>query len=165
MAAMGTRRRLTPRQAADQLGVSVEAVRGRIKRGTIPHERHGNRVVVILDADQTATGHDQGGDQTRPDARDELVEEMGERIEDLRRQLDQAEEARRRADTIIMQLTQTNAALAARLPELEASPAHETPQKPEIATEASEGTTPQPEREEAEEPAQPRPWWRRMFGG
>jgi hypothetical protein len=70
MAAMGTGRRLTPRQAADQLGVSVEAVRGRIKRGTIAHERDANRVFVILDADQTATGHDQGVDQSETSAVD-----------------------------------------------------------------------------------------------
>jgi uncharacterized membrane protein YccC len=50
---METGRRLTPRQADDQLGVSVEAVRGRIKRGTIAHERDGDRVFVILDADQS----------------------------------------------------------------------------------------------------------------
>jgi len=83
---MGTGRRLTPRQAADQLGVSVEAVRGRIKRGTIAHERAGNRVFVILDADQTATGHDQDGDQS------ELVAQLRDEIAFLRDQVRRQQE-------------------------------------------------------------------------
>ncbi len=146
MAAMGTGRRLTPRQAADQLGVSVEAVRGRIKRGTIAHERDGGRVFVILDADQTATGHDQGGDQS-------------ELVAVLREQLAAEREANRENRRIIIALT-------SRVPELEVS--REPRESPTPAPEAPEGTRPQPERGEAEEPAQ-RPtgvqWLRRWFGG
>jgi predicted ArsR family transcriptional regulator len=37
-ASRNTRRRLTIDQAADQLGITVDAVRGRVKRGTITHE-------------------------------------------------------------------------------------------------------------------------------
>ena len=50
-------------QAAETLGVTVDAVRGRIKRGTIEHERDGNRVYVILAADESGTGRDQTNDQ------------------------------------------------------------------------------------------------------
>ena len=38
-------------EAADALGITVDAVRSRIKRGTIEHERVGGRVYVLLVAD------------------------------------------------------------------------------------------------------------------
>ncbi len=65
---------------------------------------------------------------------------MQDQIDDLRRRLDQSEEARRRADTIIMQLTQANAALGTRVPELEASPHEEPRESPESAREGEPGT-------------------------
>ncbi len=46
------RRRLTVTQAADRLGVTVDAVRSRIKCGTIDYVREGGRVYVMLGADQ-----------------------------------------------------------------------------------------------------------------
>lgn len=49
----------------------------------------------------------------------ELIEELRDRVRSLEVQLSEEREARRRADTIIMEITQTNASLAARLPELE----------------------------------------------
>jgi len=53
--------------------------------------------------------------------RDLLYQEMKERIAHLEGQVEAERESRRRADTIIAQLTQANAALAARVPELEAT--------------------------------------------
>jgi hypothetical protein len=55
----------------------------------------------------------------------------------LERQLNAEREARRRADTIIVQLTQATATLAARVPELAAPP--EAPEAPETATEMPMG--------------------------
>jgi hypothetical protein len=51
--------------------------------------------------------------------------EMRNRISSLENQLFEDRESRRRADTIIAQLTQANAALAARVPELEAAESYE----------------------------------------
>jgi hypothetical protein len=67
----------------------------------------------------------------------------------LRGQLAEEREARRRADTIIAQLTQANAALASRVPELEAP--QELPEDAETVGEAPEGTEPQSATEEARE--------------
>jgi uncharacterized membrane protein YccC len=133
---MGTGRRLTPRQAADQLGVSVEAVRGRIKRGTIAHERDGGRVFVILDADQTATGHDQGGDQS------ELVAQLRDEIAFLRDQV-------RRQQEITAQQAVTMRQLSA-------------PSEPDESTTVDQDEEePQGEQREGQEtPAQRGPWWR-----
>jgi excisionase family DNA binding protein len=53
-----TRRRLSVSEAADALGVTVDAVRSRVKRGTIAHERAGGRVYVLLGTDEARPGHD-----------------------------------------------------------------------------------------------------------
>ncbi len=183
------RRRVSVPEAADLLGLTVEAIRGRIKRGTIDHERDGERVFVLVDTDKPPTSHSQSYDKPsdqptdqRPDEdapTRELVEQMRDQIDDLRYRLDQAEEARRRADTIIMQLTQTNASLAARVPELEAAPAQETPQATETGPEGAEGASPRSDTVGAQTGAEEhstvvdrpreetarRPWWVRWFGG
>jgi hypothetical protein len=48
------RQRRTVAEASEILGVTVEAVRGRIKRGTLDHERTDMGVFVLLDTDQSA---------------------------------------------------------------------------------------------------------------
>jgi hypothetical protein len=86
----------------------------------------------------------------------ELVEELRDRVRSLEGQISEEREARRRADTIIMQLTQANAALVARVPELEATQnGQEGAQRPADGSVKAEG------REEPER----RSWWRRLFGG
>jgi hypothetical protein len=59
---MNTTSRGVP-EAAAALGVTVDAIRSRIKRSTIAHVREGGRVYVLLDTDQARPGHDQGADQ------------------------------------------------------------------------------------------------------
>jgi len=56
----GTKRRLSVPEAAEALGVTVDAIRSRIKRGTIEHVREGGRVYVLPGTDEYGTGHDQG---------------------------------------------------------------------------------------------------------
>ncbi len=147
-------------EAADLLGTTVDGVRSRIKRGTLDSAKVGGAVYVLLHPDQTPPSLDQprlGGtspDQsaTSPEDRDALLAAKDETIEALRDQLEAEREARRRADTIIMQLTQANAALAARVPELEAS---QTGQ--EDARGPAEGVG-------GVEEAEGRSWWSRLFG-
>jgi hypothetical protein len=161
------RQRLTVAEASEVLGVTVEAVRGRIKRGTLEHERDLGTVYVLLDAAQTTTGHqpadDQTTDQPRPDDREGIVGELRDRIHYLERQVEEEREARRRADTILAQLSAANAEQARTIRAIEA---------PQEATDAAETVEEAPERAEdprsaaggAREGAQ-RPWWRRWFGG
>ncbi len=168
------RRRVSVPEAADLLGLTVEAIRGRIKRGTIEHERIGERVFVLVDADKPLTSHSQSSDRPsdqptdqHPDESDharDLVEQMQDQIDDLRRRLDQSEESRRRADTIIMQLTQANATLAARVPEIEASPHEEPPRAPESAREGEPGTNTTTTSVSPQTGTQRRSWWRRLIG-
>jgi excisionase family DNA binding protein len=155
--------RLTTDQAADRLGISVDAVRGRIKRGTLKHEREGNKVYVLLGADQSTTSSDQSTDQPRP-AR--LVEVLTDQVEHLREQLAEEREARRRADTIIAQLAQSNEEQARTIRAID-SPRDEQ-------NEGQETPGPGPEGSHAPDEAKPgegnierprRGLWRRIFGG
>ncbi len=157
------RERVTIQEAARRLGISESAIRKRVQRGTLHHQKGGDgRVYVYLDM---------GEDTVQTPVRDELVDEIRDQVTHLREQLAEEREARRRADTIIMELSRANAALAARVPELEASSIGDTPQATETAREASEGASPRSGtvgvQEDAQEPKETarRPWWRRLFGG
>jgi excisionase family DNA binding protein len=131
--------RLTAGQAAERLGVSTEAIRGRIRRGTMRHERVGGRVYVLLPTEQTT---DQAADQS------ELVEE-------LRRQNEYLREENRRKDHLLA------AALERIPPQIEAP--QEARESPETVEEEPERAEPRPATGEAQEGVQ-RPWWRRVFG-
>ncbi len=113
------RHRLTVREAAEMLGTSVDAIRKRIRKGSLASEKgEDGRVYVWLDPDQdegqpeASQGDPQPGVETS-----ELVEELRRQNEYLREQLDVEREARteerRRSDTLIARLMD-------RLPELEA---------------------------------------------
>jgi hypothetical protein len=142
--------------AAQELGISTDAVRKRISRGSLRSDRENGHVRVWLD-----DGGMEAGREAQVESR-ALVEVLQDHITDLRAQLEAEREARRRADTIIAQLTQANAALAARVPELEAAESRE--ETAEGAAEETERAVPHSNAVEAQEGAQ-RPWWRRMFGG
>jgi len=69
----GARRRTTVAEAAELLGIRAEPVRARIRRGTLPVEREGGTVYVLLepaaaertDADQPRTTGDRPAVRTR----------------------------------------------------------------------------------------------------
>jgi hypothetical protein len=151
-----TSQRLTVQEAAEVLDTSVDAVRMRIRRGTLESEKDPDgRVHVWVNGDSTETKPRLDGE---PSA---LISAKEETIRVLSEQLESEREARRRADTIIAQLTQANAALAARVPELEAS--HEPQEATETANEELEGAEPTSSMGEAQRRGQ-RPWWRKVFG-
>jgi hypothetical protein len=149
-------------EAARILGITEGAVRKRVERGKLAARRTTDgRLIVHLERDTTAT------DTTRQSRDDRYTRGLEAEVEYLRRQLDQEREARteerRRHDTLMAQLTQANAALAARIPELEASATQEPAESPQAVEEEPERTEPHPATGEAQESVQ-RPWWRRVFG-
>ncbi|MDP9484366.1 MAG: hypothetical protein M3Q49_00985 [Actinomycetota bacterium] len=169
-----TGRRMTVREAAAELGITVEAVRNRIKRGTLASEKESGTVYVILDGDHTRTdqptsgrdqprgrptdGHDRTRDQPRPDDQPaELVEELRDRIAYLERQVEEEREARRRADTLMARLMD-------RVPELPAASHEETRESTESAREGEPGTNTPPASASPQKRIH-RPWWRRILGG
>jgi hypothetical protein len=147
-------------EAARELGISTDALRKRIARGTVDSSRHNGAVLVWLDDGGTEAGREAQVDS------EALVESLQDQVHYLRSVLNEEREARRRADTIIAQLTQANAALSSRVPELPPAPSQEPSQPPVTDAGESERTKPRPATEGAQEPAQEerRSWWRRLFG-
>src|SRR5215218_1800991 len=100
--------RMSVYQAAEIMGVTVDAIRKRISRDTIPHERdeHG-RVWVILDTDQDAASNVQDADRGEAKQSDAtaLISAKDETIAALREQLEQANERDRENRRIIAALT------------------------------------------------------------
>jgi len=151
--------RLTVQEAAARLGVKEDAVRKRMQRGSLAHEKEDGRVYVYLDVTQDTT-QDASHPQAQVEGNGQLVEELRDQVRYLRVQLDEERESRRRADTIIAQLSQANSALARRVPELEAPASPE----PRDAPETGAGEAERHEDPFTEEPRPERSWWRRWFG-
>ena len=159
--------RVTIQQAAQRLGVKEDAVRKRIQRGSMRHEKaKDGRVYVWVDAAQD-TAQDKpetSRDEYRDTAQDERVEDLREQVAYLRRQLDEEREARRRADTILVQLSAANAEQARTIRAIEAPASEEASEAAEKVEDSPEEASPRPAAGGAQEAAQ-RPWWRRLLGG
>jgi hypothetical protein len=158
-----TRRRLNAQEAAEALGISVDAVRMRARRGTLDSEHENGRLYVWLDTDSSNV-HPQVQIEALLQEKNERIEELREQVRHFREILNDERDARRRADTIIAQLTQANAALAARMPEIEAPEEPPETRPPTAGAGLSAREEPHPATTESPE-AEPRSWWRRMFGG
>ncbi len=103
------KRRVTVQEAAEHFGISPEAVRMRIKRGTLEAQKVNGRVHVLLDTDPTP-------DPT-PSDRDRYISSLEDQIAFLRRELE-------RKDAIMLRM-------AERIPELEApQEPRESPSEP-----------------------------------
>ncbi len=163
--------RMTVQEAAEALGVTVEAIRGRMHRGKYLKEKDDEgRVFVLLTHDQLPTGraevHELSGTRSgersddrsqtdapsvyrRVDAADEgLVEELRGEVAYLKEVIATRDEELRRKDAILLTLAQ-------RVPELEApQSAQDAPQEPPYGAGGVEV---------GEEPER-RSWWRRVFG-
>ena len=120
--------------AAEELGVSTDAVRKRISRGSLRSDRKNGTVRVWLDDGGTEAGREAQVDG------EALVEVLREQAEYLRKQLAEEREARRRADTIIAQLARANEEQARTIRELEA---------PQEASEAAMTVEEAPDRAES----------------
>jgi hypothetical protein len=155
--------RYTVTEAARIMDVGTDAVRKRIQRNTIKHERINGTVYVWLDTDEperdgTGKGHDQRHDAG---VTHELAESYREQVEAYRDQVEFLRRELERKDTIIMTMAQ-------RIPELEHArePTPETRESPETASEEPYSTHAAPATPEtAVSNAQhKRSWWRAFFG-
>jgi predicted nucleic acid-binding Zn-ribbon protein len=88
-------------EAADALGITVDAVRSRLKRGTIDHERKGGRVYVLLGADEARPGHNQDTDQVSDQGARESEDRTAELITTLREQLQAERQAHAEARRLL----------------------------------------------------------------
>jgi excisionase family DNA binding protein len=145
--------RMTVGEAADAMGISSEAVRTRIQRGTLRSVREGGRVFVLFDRDMTQPNTD------RTDAQTELVDELRARVAFLEAELKIRTEENRRKDHLL-------AAALERIPAIE--PPAETRESPETVEGEPERAESRPAKGEVQEGVQRstgRSLWRRMFGG
>jgi signal peptidase I len=112
------RTRMTVAEAARVLHISEGAVRKRVQRGTLEHERTPDgRLIVYLDnAAISATGRERARDGSHEDRIERYLRGLEDRVEDLRNELDREREAARENKRI-------NAALEKRIAELEAAQA------------------------------------------
>jgi hypothetical protein len=146
--------RVSVYQAAEVMGVTVDAIRKRISRDTIPHERdEDGRVWVILDTDQDAASNVRDSDQPQS-ATDALISQMQDRIASLERQLDQEREANSEHRRLLLR------ALERIPPQIEAP--QEARESPQTVDEGPERAEPHSTTGEAQEGVR-RPWWRRVF--
>jgi excisionase family DNA binding protein len=150
---------MTIQEAAQRLGVKEDAIRKRIQRGTLRHEKtQQGRVFVWLDAAPDATqdaAQDAAQDTYRDTSQDPLLSAKDETIAALREQLAQANERDRENRRII-------AALTARIPAIEAP--QEASGAPETVEEKPQrAEQPRPTTVESQESVRS-PWWRRVFG-
>jgi excisionase family DNA binding protein len=165
--------RVTVQEAARRLGVKDDAIRKRIQRGTIEHDKDPDgRVFVYLDATQDAakdswtekTSYASTHDATEDTSYVEIVDVLRDQVEYLRgvieardRELEARAEELRRKDTIIMSLTQ-------RIPEL----SQISSQEPRNGSESAAGVDPRGE--SSQQPTktphtdEQQSWWRRFFG-
>ncbi len=143
--------RVTIQQAAQRLGVKEDAVRKRIQRGSMRHDKaKDGRVYVWVDAAQD-TAQDEpetSRDEYRDTAQDERVEDLREQVAYLREQLDREREARteerRRHDTIIAQLSAAAAEQARTIRAIEAPVSEEDTEGAGTAEEEPEEAAPRP---------------------
>ncbi len=150
------KRRYTVAEASGVLGLSAEAVRSRLARGTLEGTKENGTVYVVIDADQTADQARPNGDRADAQTADQttLVDALRDQVEDLRRRLDTSEEANRENRRIIAALTQ-------RIPELPPASSQEAPGAREPAADAPGGVEGQ---EDGGGRQEHRSWWRQFFG-
>ena len=145
------RRAYTLTDAARILGTAEGALRQRVRRGTLNSYKEEGRVYVYIP--RTYAVQD---DVHTPESQT-LISEIQARVELLEQELERAHERDRETRRLLA------AALERIPPQLEAPTAPSEPREsPETPSDVAGDTAAPPE---AEEPAEPRPWWRRMFYG
>jgi hypothetical protein len=152
------RRRLTVAEASEILGITVEAVRGRIKRRTLDHERTDKGVFVLLDPDQSVDRPRPDTDQTTDRLQSDnaaLISAKDETIAALRDQLEAERQAHAEERQAHAEARRIIAGLVERIPPAIEAPS-ETRESPQtVETEESRGDVADTPQEASE-----RPWWR-----
>jgi hypothetical protein len=145
--------RVTVAEAARRLGVKEQAIRKRIARGTLQHDKaQDGRVYVYVDAE--SEDEVQGIDTRNDTYRDALVESLQDQNRFLREEL-------ARKDAILMNMTETMRQLTAPPDDSR----EEAPESPEPRSDRSIPTDRDHDQETPSERPKERSWWRRMFGG
>jgi hypothetical protein len=147
--------RLTIADAAKRLNLTQEAIRQRIRRGTIESDKdEEGKTYVYLTEEETRSNIE---DNSVVNA---FIDALKSQIEELERDKEHLREESRRKDHIIMSLTQRIPAIDAPQQDAEVAPdarespvtASEEPVKGDVPTDSVDGQNRQS-------------WWQRWFGG
>jgi hypothetical protein len=174
-----TDRLATVVEAADILGITPDAVRSRLRRGTLkrsPERGEDGEVLVIMPApknsdqsgDQSETVSDRSADQSRNQsatdrdasptvANDALVEALERQIEQLQDQLAESNRANAEHRRLL-------AAALERIPAIEA-PEDSAPEATGASVQSSENSANGTGKDEAHVPSEQRSWLHRFFFG
>jgi molybdopterin converting factor small subunit len=187
---VGANVHMTVQEAAAALGITVEAVRGRMHRGKYGREKtEDGRVYVVLTPDQLTNGRERssspeanGSDDSAESTADrssnqsshvrnqsadngQLVEELRDHLAFLRAELEaRNEEIRRREEEHREEARRKDtiiAQLTQRIPELPSAASPEARNGSEMASEDTDKDNVPPE---PQEPVQRRSWLHRFFG-
>jgi hypothetical protein len=139
--------RLTIQEAARALGISEGAVRKRVTRGTLEHDKGDDERVYVYLSVRDRRGVDDVQDAGVDPNSSALISEMRDRIRFL-------EEEVQRKDAILLNMTEAMKALS--------PPSENPPESSESPVPTDTTDTPPETREEPQEAAQS-PWWKRMW--
>jgi hypothetical protein len=158
---------VTVADAAKLLGLSTEAVRMRVKRGTLASTRVAGTVYVLLSQPNAGpnaqpngrpNAQPNGGPNDRPNDQTALVRSLEDQVAYLRRQLATRDEELRRKDHLL-------AAALERIPELLPSPDAEPREAHQTVAEEPDIEEHRPATDGAQEGSERRSsWWRQFFG-
>jgi len=138
---------LTVTDAAERLGITKEAVRKRISRGTLRSDKgSAGTVRVYIPPSGTPSGT-----TSETIGRDELVDLLRAQLEDLRGDRDAWRDQARRSDYMASAAMDRTRELESRIRELEAPSTQEATEAAETVEEAPEGAGPRSAAEEARE--------------
>jgi len=153
--------RVTVAEAADRLGVTRDAIRKRIKRGSIEWETElDDEVFVYVEASAKDTAPTNGDMSEDAAGHDALVESLRDQVEYLRGEVVVWQDEARRKDHLLAAALERIPAIEAPadMPNNKASP--EPTGAPVSHSESNGGSAGSDGMEEAEKPS----WWRRFFG-
>ena len=158
-ARLPTTLRVTVIEAASILGITPDAVRSRLRRGTLHKETSEDGTVYVrLNTEGPAGLNDQTTDRSADQTTVAYINELKSEIDYLKETVAKRDEQIRRRDHLL-------AAALERIPAIEAP--QEAPESPEHDARTSDTTTEEPRSttEEAQEQTSRRSWWHRIFGG
>jgi hypothetical protein len=148
---------VTVAEASERLGISKEAIRKRVSRGTLHAEK---------DPDGTVRVYAPPSDTTSGTAdRAELVEILREQVADLRRERDEWREQARMIDRLLAAALERIPELPAATPSPGSAASSEPREAPEMADDEQQGRGPVPDTGGSQTGAERGSWWRRVFGG
>ena len=154
-------RTITVAQAAKYLSTSESAIRHKVNRNTIPHEKdeETGRVFILIDKleDEVLSGDNLGRTTGDPSDNERLIAMLTKQLELSQEALAQEREANREQRRLL-------AAALERIPALDApqNASPEPSESPETATDEAPSDRGQAE---AVEPVERPPFWRRFFLG